>query len=158
MNYKHYVRHFIFISSTLILLYTSDVYFKISNHIVFSNACNTLVSILSQYSLSHMKAYEAYDKTYNTYDYEVDDANVIEYTESSVEAYFNEYLRLEQKYTMRPRYGIARAVIERSLRDEAIENFDKATVSVFFFLLLHLQHIFLQSTNLVIVLVNIIRL
>ncbi|KAI5720920.1 hypothetical protein M8J77_013224 [Diaphorina citri] len=60
-------------------------------------------------------------------DYEEDESNVIEYTESSVEDYFNTYMRLEQKYTMRPRYGIARAIYERSLRDEAIENFDKST-------------------------------
>uniref|UniRef100_A0A8D8QSQ6 Methyltransferase-like protein 9 n=1 Tax=Cacopsylla melanoneura TaxID=428564 RepID=A0A8D8QSQ6_9HEMI len=56
------------------------------------------------------------------------DGDVIEeYTESSVEEYFNTYMRLEQKYAMRPRYGIARAIYERTLRDEAIEHFDKST-------------------------------
>lgn len=122
MNYQSYIPHCIFISTTLIFLYSSDLYLhlNISNHELLSNASNILASLLSK--SPHMKTYESYD-------YEEDDANVIEYTESSVEAYFNAYWRLEQKYTMRPRYGIARAVYERTLRDEAIESFDKATVS-----------------------------
>lgn len=114
-----YIFHCSFIFVALTLLYKADDFY--SNHIPFdllSNVSKTIVHILSR--SAPMKGY----------DYEDDDCNTIEYTESSVEEYFNTYLRLEQKYTMRPRYGLARAVYERNLRDEAIENFDKSTVNI----------------------------
>ncbi|KAL1452235.1 hypothetical protein WDU94_006530 [Cyamophila willieti] len=56
------------------------------------------------------------------------DGNVIEYTESSVEEYFNTYMRLEQKYAMRPRHddvinGEASDVLQALIRcDKALED------------------------------------
>lgn len=119
-----YVAQCIVLSISLTLLgsyiYTENTLLKSGltyfNYVLLSN-----VSVILTNILSHPMSMKN--------DYEEDESNVIEYTESSVEDYFNTYMRLEQKYTMRPRYGIARAIYERSLRDEAIENFDKSTVS-----------------------------